>query len=482
VSREDHKQLDAHAIPPDSRDRGGENLRQETNEPHTDSLAEHPAEESTGHDSAAGTNEAGAPHEERPPPSFVGGGELVHGGTGEEVGVEGTSADAGQASRSDAGKVPAKLPHGGSSEGAATGSAAPGETGDEPRTQAAAPPPRSAGDGSVPLDTQVPVPEHRPYLTRLSGGHRGPTNREVQALRREVEELRDDNQELKRTAYRLHRQLDEMAGLQARFRSVADRYNALLYAYEQLERQVQRGETELERARRERDAAREKENVLEARVNRLMRQLAEHNRSRTGTSTSSDRPRTHLLLDDFKLIRDQLIVALCHDLVQRAREDAPIPATLRKERISRLRAVFARELLLRPTGAVQGTAVTGGRPATERSGLESEIEALVGPVPGELIPSIRTLAGRTGVLLQQMAQTDPPGCLVSASPGDLFDPALHAPTIGSLPGGSIELVIFPGYRVEDFLHEKVLVRTISDGSGALASESAKESGAVGGTA
>jgi len=262
------------------------------------------------------------------------------------------------------------------------------------------------------------------------------------------------------------------------------------------------------------DRLHKKERELTTRFSRLLGELAEHRRDRARTYVS-DSPQAHLIVENWKLLRDQ-------DFRNAGRKIFPLlprspdpSIEERRERMAKLKSALSQEILMReyrrlrairrrlvlwefveslknlPLEKAQRTAIAdvvesalasnppegdGVRtaPAAGVSASESQEERLQNAARGmwgllglnELVlgdslgSEIVTLFGKGAELVDEVLHTDPPGELWMDESGVPFDADRHEVELGCEEGGTIRWTSYPGYRFGDRVICKAVVFTV----------------------
>jgi HAD superfamily hydrolase (TIGR01509 family) len=259
---------------------------------------------------------------------------------------------------------------------------------------------------------------------------------------------------------------------EADFERLLRDYNSVLGSYrrlkqKQLQWQVAEGQVDrlkdiIDRADKDKEALRntlrDQEIALEAstrKITQLLGELSAYRVDKASTyiSDASDRPQNHLLAQEYKGLKDQAVHSLALTIFRlRSSDDSQSD---RKREIALIKSSLS-ELVFREgaRGITAKASSAGWEDAARKATL-----AIESRFAGVSVDQIRSLVERSFSLLERISQANPPGQLWLPLEGEPFDPTQHEATLDCEGDGIIDLAVLPGYRVENRVFEKALVRT-----------------------
>ncbi|MCP4654923.1 MAG: coiled-coil domain-containing protein 22 [bacterium] len=266
------------------------------------------------------------------------------------------------------------------------------------------------------------------------------------------------------------------------------------------------------RLERSYDRLHKRERELTARFSQLLSELAEHRRDRARTYVS-DSPQAHLIVESWKLLRDQEFRNIGRKILGLLPQAPDASIEARREGMAKLKSTLSREILMReyrrlraihrrvvlwefveslknlpfekaqrtaiaevvesalaphPTdGDGERTAPVAGAPESQEERLQTAAqrmwdllgldEAMLGDSLG---PQIEALFAKGAELVAEVLHTEPPGELWMDEVGVLFDADRHQVELGCEEAGTIRWTSYPGYRHGDRVLCKAVVFTV----------------------
>jgi hypothetical protein len=265
----------------------------------------------------------------------------------------------------------------------------------------------------------------------------------------EVADLKQVNNRLKST-------LDEMRYANSK---IAERLSDIQY--------LQQSNAELRQALKTHESesreVKQRYAELDDRANKLISELASARRNRAATYVADSGTQNHLLIQEFKVLRDQDVHEVSSEIYRHLSARDTSLKSLRKAEIARIKSTLSKEILIKGRKALIDM---GGQPnesiATAVGQVMTSILKSLGGAdefPSTLHSSVRELAAKGLELVRRIKAADPPGELWMDEHGEPFDPQIHEPTPDCERGGRIDFTVYPSYIVNHRVFEKALVRT-----------------------
>jgi len=330
---------------------------------------------------------------------------------------------------------------------------------------------------------------------------------EIEKLQHQVVELGKWNETLIREQKNNHRRNSE---LEARQTKLSENYSRLLDENDRLARQARKSQevsnqmsdlsAKLAGLGHENESLRKNRDDLDERVSTLMRELAGYRRSKTEMFVS-DMPQVHLILQDFKYLKDQKLNAMSGRIYDAVSRQTPRRPNDRREEIARIKSVLSEAALVKESQFLSGKLAMASVMKFLVSVEELPVSAIM---RGDLCDVVKAILSkeisfgesartqneadlfgqrmafvlnalklfdnefqsdildlfRVGrELVRRVFSTDPPGELWVENEGTTFDPSKHEIVVGSSEGSFIATTVVPGYRVNGRVLEKAIVLT-----------------------
>jgi cell division protein FtsB len=207
-------------------------------------------------------------------------------------------------------------------------------------------------------------------------------------------------------------------------------------------------------------------NKAEARISKLLSQVAEQNRNPLTTSVAGSKPRHHMLYGDFKVLIDQHFQSLADKIFRLKFNVSPPKGEERKKEISILKNKLTQKLLVE---FYHRLSTSEGSSNSHQEACFKELfdfvkSYLESSPSSEMENALKDLSRNSFELVSKICDAETPAKIWSDSEGTTFDKTKHEALPWCEDSGNIcvDLTVSPGYSSVDpeTGEERVLVKAV----------------------